>query len=407
MKLEFKMNYLKSIYYRYHKSNKEEKKKILDEFCKNCKYNRKYAIRLLNDIPPEDRKLPEYKRNRASFYLKETVNILEIIWEASGYLCSERLKSALPLWIPWAKQHYHISDDIEKQLLSISSKTMDRRLKPKKYKIKKKIYNTTRPGSLLKNQIPIKTDNWDIKKPGYIETDLVAHCGNSLAGDYISTLNCVDIKTTWVERRAIMGRGQYATTEALDEIKQELPFPLLGIDSDNDAPFINYHLVGYCKKNKIQFTRSRPYKKNDNAHIEQKNWTHVRKIFGYSRYDTEEVLDAMNDLYRNESRLFHNFFLPSLKLVKKTRIGSKVKRIYDKPKTAFQRVLESKYIDKTKVEQLQKLFVTLDPFELSKIIDKKLNKIYNLAHRRTKPNKTSISELYDRKEDIYVYANVA
>lgn len=404
MKRKFKMNYLKSIYNRYYKSSKEEKKKILDEFCKNCGYNRKYAIRLLNDIPPDDRKLPENRRKRGTIYLKETIKILEKIWEASGYLWSERLKVALPLWISWAKRHFRIEERVEKQLLSISSRTIDRRLKDKKYRKKKRIYTCTKPGSLLKHQIPIKTDNWDVKKAGFIEADLVSHCGNSTEGDYISTLNCVDIKTTWIERRAIMGRGQFATTEAIDDIKKDLPFPLRGFDSDNDAPFINYHLQAYCEKRKIQFTRSRPYKKNDNAHIEQKNWTHVRKIFGYARYDTEEALEAMNDLYRNELRLFQNLFQPSVKLVKKTRIGSKVKRIYDKPKTPYQRVLESKGIDKTKVEQLKQLFVTLDPFELSEKIDKKLNKIYDLAHRRTRTKKTFTSQF---KEEFYNHAGVA
>ncbi len=384
MKLKFKMEYLKKIYYRYHKSSKQQKKQILDEFCQNCNYNRKYAIRLLNDIPPEDRCNRPRKRN--FIYLEQTISILETIWEASGYLWSVRLKSALPIWIPWARQRFHITEEIEKQLLSISPSTIDRRLKNKKHLIKKRIYSSTRPGYLLKHQIPIKTDNWDVNKPGFLELDLVSHGGSSAEGDYIHSLNCTDIHTTWTETRAIMGRGETSTLNAIQEIKDALPFPLLAIDPDNDQAFINWHLKKFCDKHKIQFTRSRPYKKDDNAHIEQKNWTHVRKIFGYCRYDSEEALVMMNDLYRNELRWFMNFFLPSVKLIKKIRIGSKLKRVYDSPKTPFQRLCEckKKYVYPEKIKELKKLFLSFNPFELGKTIEKKLNKIYQVRTKKIK-----------------------
>ena len=380
------MEYLKKIYQRYHRANRKEKKQILDEFCKICGYNRKYAIWLLNNIHPEDRLTQKRKSNYR--YKKSTISILEIIWEAAGYPWSERLKAMLPIWVPYLKKHYNISPETETELLSMSPSTIDRRLKNKKYSIKKRIYTTTRPGYLLKNQIPIKTDSWDVDKPGFLEVDLVAHCGPSLQDTYISSLNCVDIHTTWTETRAVMGRGQMATFEALQDIKNSLPFPLVGIDPDNDSSFINYHLWAYCEKHKIQFTRSRPYKKNDNAHIEQKNWTNVRKIFGYVRYDTQEALQAMNDLYRNELRWFQNFFQPSVKLIKKIRIGSKIKRIYDKPQTPFQRLSESKYADPHKLAELKKLFLSLDPLELSKAIDTKLNRIYQMRARKNKSQRT-------------------
>lgn len=382
MDLKFKMDYLRQIYHRYHKSSKKEKTKILDEFCKNCHHHRKHAIRLLNDIPPEDKK--SHKRKRNYVYLHQTISILETIWEAAGYPWSVRLKAAIPLWFPYAKQHLHISPEIEKQLLSISPATIDRRLKNKKYRIKKRIYTQTRPGYLLKHQIPIKTDNWDVHIPGFLEADLVSHGGASSEGDFIHSLNCTDIFTTWTETRAIMGRGQTSALVALEEIKDALPFKLLGLDPDNDQAFINWHIKKFCDIHKIQFTRSRPYKKDDNAHIEQKNWTHVRKIFGYCRYDSEIALQLMNDLYRHELRWFMNFFQPSVKLVKKVRIGSKIKRIYDKPKTPFQRLCESKKPDPVKLTQLKKLFLSLNPFELSKIIDKKLNKIYQMRTKKIK-----------------------
>lgn len=384
MESKFEMEYLKKIYQRYHNSNLKQKKQILDEFCNVCEYNRKYAIQLLNDVPPEDRSTKPRKRNYK--YNNKVISILEAIWEAANYPWSVRLKSALPLWIPWARQRFHITPEIEKQLLSISSATIDRRLKNKRYHIKKRIYSSTRPGYLLKHQIPIKTDNWDVNSPGFLEVDLVSHGGSSAEGDFIYSLNTTDIHTTWTETRAVFGRGQAATIKAFEDIKNSLPFKLKGIDSDNDQAFINWHLEAFCKQNKIQFTRGRPYKKDDNAHIEQKNWTHVRKIFGYLRYDTEEALQAMNDLYCNELRWFQNFFQPSVKLVKKIRIGSKIKRIYDSPKTPFQRVCECKSadIDHKKVAELKKIFQSLDPFELSKTIDKKLNRIYELRSRKIK-----------------------
>lgn len=237
MNWRFKMEYLKKIYYRYHKATKREKKQILDEFCKVCNYHRKHAIRLLNDKPPEDKQSHQRKRNY--IYLHQTISILEQIWKATGYLCSQRLKSALPLWLPQAKQRFSITPEIERQLLSISPATIDRRLKTKKYQIKKRIYSSTRPGYLLKHQIPVRTDNWDINEPGFLESDLVSHAGSSAEGDFIHSLNCTDIHTQWTETRAIMGRGQTAALKAIEEIKDSLPFPLKAIDPDNDQAFIN------------------------------------------------------------------------------------------------------------------------------------------------------------------------
>lgn len=407
MDLKFKMEYVKKIYQRYHQSTCREKKHILDEFCKVCNYHRKHAIRLLNDIPPEEHKPLQRKRN--FLYFHQTISILETIWESAGYPWSLRLKSSLPLWIPWAKERFHITPEIKKQLLSISPATIDRRLKNKKYYLRKRIYSSTRPGYLLKQQIPIKTDNWDVHTPGFLEVDLVSHGGSSAEGEFIHSLNCTDIHTTRTETRAVMGRGQTMTLDAFEDIKNSLPFTLKGIDSDNDQAFINWHLEAFCKRNKIQFTRGRPYKKDDNAHTEQKNWTHVRKIFGYVRYDLEQALEAINDLYRNELRWFQNFFQPSVKLVKKIRIGSKIKRIYDKPKTPFQRVCECKNINPIKVAELKELSLSLDPFELSKTIDKKLDKIYQMRTKKIKIQRTS-EERFNTEllQDIskYNYGNI-
>ncbi|MBT9166873.1 MAG: hypothetical protein DDT19_00197 [Syntrophomonadaceae bacterium] len=207
-----------------------------------------------------------------------------------------RLKALLALWMPWIRQRFHVTVQVEEQILSISSRQIDRRLKDKKTQIRNRIYGRTKPGTLLKHHIPIRTDNWDIKTPRWTEIDTVSHSGNSAEGLFAYTVNQTDIHTTWVESRAVLGKGEDGVVNALDEMAHALPFSLKGLDSDNGSEFINWHLVRYCEQKKIQPFRGRPYKKDDNAHIEQKNWTHVRKLIGWDRYDTQKAVDAMNDL---------------------------------------------------------------------------------------------------------------
>lgn len=388
----FKMKYLQAIYDRYHKSNNQAKTKILNEFCKVCGFVRKYAIRKLNaPLPAYDK--PKIKRLRENKYLKETITMLEIIWQATNYICSIRLHAAIPIWLPHLKTQYHLSNIVIKQLLEISPSTIDRKLKANKKKLKRKLYGTTKPGSLLKHHIPIKTDNWDVNEPGFCEVELVSHSGNCADGNFIHSCNVTDIHTAWTQTRAIANKGQAATIAAINDIQKSLPFKLLGIDSDNGSEFINYHLLKYCKKHKIQFTRSRPYKKADNAHIEQKNWTHVRKIFGYLRYDSDAALLAMNDLYSNELNLFQNLFLPSQKLISKSIIGSRYVKHYDSPKTPLQRLAtcNSININKSKLSFFLKLYNSLNPFLLSSAIDHKIIAISNLA---AKPSNSKLQHLY-------------
>ncbi len=370
--------YLRAIQDRYCRASKAEKGRILDEFCSNCGYNRKYAIRLLHGGTGRVRK--RVKR-RAHKYGSRTISVLAAIWEAAGYPWSARLKALLPLWLPWARERFRFDDEVERQLLAISPATIDRRLQDRKRVLKRKLYGRTRPGTLLKHQIPIKPDAWKVTDPGFTEIDLVSHSGSTAEGHYIYSLNLTDIQTTWVETRAIMGRGQERVCEAMEQMRSALPFELKGIDSDNGSEFINNHLFRYCQRHRIQFTRGRPYKKDDNAHIEQKNWTHVRKIFGYERYDSEQALSAMNDLYRNELALLQNLFQPSVRLVRKVRVGSRVRRIYDRPQTPLQRVRASGKGRPERVAELQKLAGTLDPFELSDRINRQLERIYRLASR--------------------------
>ena len=378
-------DYLKAIYSRYKKVSKRLRARILDEFCQVCGYNRKYAIRLLNGPVPQKPENTTSKGRRPTYGAK-VILPLTAIWEAAGYPCSARLKALLPLWLPWAIKRLAISAQVQTQLLSISPATIDRRLKAKKRQLKKRLYGRTKPGTLLKHHIPIKTDSWDVKTPGFTETDLVSHSGNSEKGEFIHSLNVTDIHTTWVETRAVMGKGQAGVLDAMKEIEQALPFKLLGIDSDNGSEFINYHLKAFCDHKQIQFTRGRPYKKDDNAHIEQKNWTHVRKILGYLRYDSPQALNVINDLYCQELRVLQNLFLPSMKLLEKVRVGSKLKRRYDKPLTPLERLLACPQADPAKLQELKKLRAASDPFVLAKTIEQKLQRIYQLANHRVSPS---------------------
>jgi hypothetical protein len=250
--------------------------------------------------------------------------------------------------------------------------------------VRKGLYGRTKPGTLLKHHIPLRTDRWDVTVPGFTEVDLVAHSGESGEGEFLHSLNPTDIHTTWVETRAVLGRGQTGVAAALEEMRSALPFTLRGIDSDNGSEFINAHLYRYCQGHGIPFTRGRPYQKDDNAHVEQKNWTHVRKLMGYVRYDSREALTVMNDLYRHDLRLFQNLCLPSVKLVRKVRVGARVRRVYDRPQTPFDRVLACPEADPRKVAQLQALREQLDPFALAEAIDQKLTRLYALAHQRTR-----------------------
>ena len=377
-------DYLKAIYSRYKKVSKPLRARILDEFCQVCGYNRKYAIRLLNGPAPQKPEVTTAKGRRPTYGAKVILS-LTTIWEAAGYPCSARLKALLPLWLPWAIKRLAITAQVQNQLLSISPATIDRRLKAKKRQLKKRLYGRTKPGTLLKHHIPIKTDSWDVKTPGFTQTDLVSHCANSEKGEFIHSLNVTDIHTTWVETRAVMGKGQAGVLDAMKQIEQALPFKLLGIDSDNGSEFINYHLKAFCDQKQIQFTRGRPYKKDDNAHIEQKNWTHVRKILGYLRYDSPQALDAINDLYHHELRVLQNLFLPSMKLSEKVRVGSKLRRRYDKPLTPFERLLACPQADPAKLQELKKLRKGIDPFALANTIEQKLERIYQLANHRVSP----------------------
>lgn len=382
-----KREYLYGISERYRKAGRKEKKAILDEFCINCGYNRKYAIRLLSA-----KKKRSWRKSGRKFTYRSPglVKALKTVWLGADQPCSKRLVGMLPEWVPFYEHDYGIlSSDERAKLLVISAATIDRILKPIRDKVQRKRFCTTRPGTLLKNQIPIKTNHWDVTQPGYMEADSVAHCGNAIEGDYAHSVTMTDILLTWTEVRAVWNKGAEGVLEQVKAMEESLPFPLLGFDADNGSEFINYHFQRYFanKPYDAQFTRSRPYHKNDNAYVEQKNWTHVRHLFGYERFDDPALVPLMNDLYANEWSLYQNHFCPTMKLIEKIRIGSKYKKRYDKPKTPYQRVLECTHISEEKKKELRAIHQALNPFQLKKTIDAKAKTIFRSVHLLAKPRK--------------------
>lgn len=377
-----KQEYLTVMWQRYQHGGRVERSALLDEVTRMCGYHRKYVIGLLTRRHPP-RARPRRVPRRRPTYSEEAISVLAWIWEQSGYLCATRLKAALPLWLPWVRQRRPLVPRLEQQLRAISPRQIDRRLQGRKRTLKRRLYGTTRPGVFLKHAIPIKTDHWDVTTPGYLEIDLVSHSGASASGEFLYTLDAVDIQTGWVERQAVMGKGQQGILQALRTIEQHLPFALRGLDSDNGSEFINGHLVAFCQRpggRAIQFTRSRPYKKDDNAHIEQKNWTHVRKLVGWDRYDTLEAQRALNALYA-DLRLFQNLFQPSMKLQRKERRGSRLVRRYDVPQTPLVRVQACPAADPAKVAGLERVLARTDPFALAQCIDQHLDRVAALHSR--------------------------
>lgn len=380
MVLRSKRDYLEAISTRYHRAGKKAKTHILDEFCANCGYNRKYAIRLLR----KSRKKPSDKNSRRPgpktiYHETKLLDALKRIWFATDQMCSKKLKAALPLWLPFYEKEFEpLEKVLEKKLLQASPATIDRLLKPYRA-FYKKGRCTTKPGTLLKNQIPVKTDHWDVTQPGFFEADTVAHCGNSMAGDFVYSLTFTDILSGWTENRAVWGRGSQGVLQRIKDIEEGLVFPILGFDCDNGAEFLNYHLVRYFTKrptSPVLFSRSRPYHKNDNAFVEQKNWTHVRQLLGYDRFDKPELVGLVNDLYKHQWSLFTNYFCPTLKLKEKTKINSRYVKTYEPPQTPCQRLLVCENIKPEAKNLLQEVYNSLNPFKLKREIEQKLKSIF-------------------------------
>lgn len=367
---------------RYLKASKQEKGGMLNEFCSNTGYNRNYAIQIMQADYDYHRVKREGRKTRKQKYGSDVLLVAIKIWELLEYPCGARLQPSLVPMMEAMERSKEIvvTDPVKEKLKLITARTLDRRLKRERG-IRKltRSRGTTRHGSLLKSSIPIRITNWDTSEAGFMEMDTVAHNGGDPSGECIYTLDMTEIYSGWSEQIAVMGKSEASVITAIDEIKNALPFKLKGMDSDSGSEFVNWHMVRYCEQHQLFFTRSRPDRKNDNAYVEQKNNTHVRKWLGYGRYDTPEQLAAINDLYRNELRLFNNFFRPVMKILSKEKINNSVcRKIYDVAQTPYQRLLDCNQIPHKKKQELRNLYLSLNPVELKKAINQKLKYIKKL-----------------------------
>jgi hypothetical protein len=361
----------------YWRASKKEKTRIIDTLVLFTHYQRKYALALLNGHYVHHKATT---RRRRRIYTQEVTDALVLIWKTCDGIASRRLHPFVPEMVSILERQraLQLTPEVRQKLLQISRPTMDRLLRPARRARVPHGRSTTKPGTLLKKSIPIHTwADWNDAKPGFLEIDLVAHCGESTDGDYLATLNTVDVATGWSECVIPRNRGELAVQAALAEIRQRLPMPLLGIDSDNGPEFINNHLKRYCDQEKLTFTRSRPYKKNDQAHVEGKNWTVVRRYVGYARYEGDLARLELNDLYK-DVRLYVNFFQPVMKLIEKTRVDGRVKKVYDQAQTPYQRVLASPDVRQESKDKLTSLYRTLDPVALYGKMQKQLERIWKL-----------------------------
>jgi hypothetical protein len=370
--------YAEEIRKRYRKASKKEQGKILDEFVAVVRCHRKSAVRLL---ARNSRPSGPCKQGRPRQYSGEVVDVLRLAWEATDHLCSKRLQPFLPELVPILRRctNRHISAEVAQGLCRMSPSTIDRLLRPWRRTGDHHRFSLTKPGTLLKKAIPIKTfGDWEDQQPGFLEVDLVHHCGDSTDGFYLTTLSAVDVATGWSECVAVWGKGQDRVGGAIHKMRQRLPFPLRGLDSDNGSEFINHHLYTYCRREGIAFTRSRSYKKNDSCHIEQKNWSVIRRLIGYERYTSRaalEVLGRISDILR----LYVNFFQPTMKLWSKTRHGSKVRKVYDQAQTPYRRLLASGVVTDDMCHRLAAIHAGLNPMLLKQQLEDNLKRLWDLA----------------------------
>jgi len=374
--------YVEAVRGRYFRASKKAKGKILDEFTKVTGCHRKAAIRLIHR---GNHTTTTKKRGRPRQYGTTVAGALRLAWEATDRLCSKRLHPFLPELIAVLRRHGDstLSTEIEAQLCKISPATIDRLLHPYRRLGGRHPLTTTKPSSLLKSSIPIRTfADWQEDCPGFLEVDLVAHCGDSTEGFYLTTLCAVDVASGWSECIGVWGKRQERVGGAVHRLRQRLPFPLLGLDSDNGSEFINQHLYDYCRRYGITFTRSRSYKKNDSCHVEQKNWSVVRRLIGYDRYNSRVALEALNRVY-DLTRLYVNFFQPVMKLVNKTRHGAKVHKVYDTAQTPYQRLLKAGVLTEAKQQELAAIYYRLNPVTLLRQINENLERLWTMAERYT------------------------
>jgi hypothetical protein len=371
---------------RYENRGREGRSRLLDEVCALCGYERKYAIKVLGGKRPIAGSGRRRRGGSPARYGAAEREVIKAIWLKAEQPCGKRLKAALRLWLPHhEKRKGTLPQGLRSRVLGASAATLDRLLASCRLSLGSRGRCGTRPGTLLRSQIPIRTQHWDVSGPGFIEADTVAHCGESMAGEFCWSITATDVHTQWTESRAVPNRSQAAVLARIRQIEASLPFPILGFDTDNGGEFLNWHLLAYFGKRKrpVHFTRSRAYRKNDNARVEQKNWTHVRQLVGYGRLEGKRTAELLDGLYRKEWSAFRNFFCPVMKHLRTEIEGSRKRRIYDEPATPFERLKASQEVDPAQIARLEKLLATLDPFELKEKIEQKLRVI--LRHQVRPP----------------------
>ena len=390
MSLSAKREALARIHGRYQRAGRPHKKLILDEFCALCGYHRKAALRLLNRPLPT---MPPKRSGPKIIYdPSQVLPVLKAIWLSSDQLCSKLLQAALPEWIEHYERHRTpLPEAFKKRLLKISPAQIDRLLRSTRVQHPKKGLATTRPGTLLRHAVPTRSGPPDTTRVGSVEADTVAHCDDSTEGDYVNSLTFTELGSGWTENRAIWNKSADAVLVQLKELEQVVPYEMKDFHTDNGGEFLNWalhrHLTG--KAVKTPWTRSRAYRKNDNAHCEQKNWTHVRQLFGHDRFGHPELVSLMNDLYANQWSQYTNHFKPTFKLLRREKKDGKTKRIYEKqPQTPYERLLASPDIPEVTKARLRTEHAVLDPFALKKSIERKLKNFFtvlsNLNRESTK-----------------------
>lgn len=371
MSLSSKREYLGRIYGRYQRGGREHKGRILDEFCQVCGYQRKFALRLLNRPLRRKRGRPGPK---FKYDPQRLLPPLKQIWLLAEQPCGKLLKASLPLWLPFLRE---LEPGLQKELLAMSAATLDRLLRPVRFKHRRRGLCATKPGKLLRHHIPLRDGPADTQHLGHVEADTVAHCGDSTAGAFIYSLTFTDVCTGWTEIRATWNKSAHGILEQLKDIEVRLPFRMKSFHADNGSEFLNWPLWEYLRgpKRKVKFTRSRAYRKNDNAHVEQKNWTHVRQLFGHDRFEHEQLVPLMNRIYADWN-LLQNHFRPTFKLKSKERLGSRYRRRYEKPQTAYARLIHRRELSPQSRHQLKVQHQALNPVSLKNNLEQSLKTFF-------------------------------
>lgn len=375
MSQELKSETLPKLIARYGKRNREGKSRMLDEVCEDHGYDRKYAIKLLGGALPR----PSGRVHPGPERLYEVIApVVRAIWIQAEQPCGKRLAPILRQWLPYYEKRFgSLSGRQRKLVRQVSPASLDRLLAPDRAQSPGRGRCGTKPGGLLKSEIPIRTGTWDLSRPGYLEADSVAHCGTSLAGDFIWSVTYTDIFSGWTEGGAVWNKGAAGVLAATREVEERLPFELLGFDTDNGGEFLNHHLWAYFRerKKRVEFTRSRPYHSDDNAHVEQKNWTWARQLLGYERLENPELVAPISALYREVWAPWQNFFLPCLKLKRKWREGSHWRRRHEPARTAYERLCDRGMLSREDRRRLKEQHENLDPFVLKDELERRLGPI--------------------------------